>query len=142
MEIIKIIGLSLGSIAILFVLTKSNPISPTDKILSSNKMELMWTNSNNFKTNFLKSLIDMIKDVSNAKEINLINVREKLLAIDNKLKTSNVFYIHFIMKNKKKFSMILTSKQENHNIEHKLGTKLNMKLVDKILKLININIAN
>ena len=103
-------------------------------------MELLWKYSNNFKINFLNSLIDMIKDIENAKEDNLITARQGLINIDNKLTNANSFYIHFIMKNKKKFKLILTSKQEGHEIEHKLGSKINLKMVDEILKLIGLDI--
>lgn len=125
---------------ILRIITQSTPVSPTDKILSSNKMQFMWTTIKQFKANFLDTLVDMICDFENAQETNLISIRNNLLRIDDKLKESNVYYIHFMMKNKKKFKLILTSKKEEHNIEHKLGNKLNLKLIDKILKLMGLNI--
>ena len=123
---------------ILRVLTQSKPLSPTDKILSTNKTELLWVDVDDFKTKFLSNLITMVEDITNAKESTVISARETLLSIDRKISNYNTFYIHIFMFSKKKFKLVLTSKQEDHDIEYQLGNKFNLKLVDKILKLIDL----
>jgi len=125
---------------ILRVFTTKEKATIDDKILSSNKMEVLWTMVDNFKEKFLDKLFLLINDIQNATITNLITARAGLLEIDKKVTNPQIYYIHFIMKNKKKYTLVLTSKSENHDIEHKLGNKLNLKTVDKILNLINLKI--
>ena len=127
---------------LLRLLSESNPININDKILSSNTIKILWTNTDNLKKSLLNDLTQVIIDFANAKEDYLINIRNKLIDIDNKLGASNLFYIHFFIKKKNKYNLILTSKKENHDIEHNLGNKLNLKTIDKILKLIGQNVKD
>lgn len=122
------------------LLTASNPISPIDKILSSNTMHELHISENDFKKKLLNYLTEMIIDISNVKEKFLINIRDNLLDIDIRMSDSNVFYIFFEMKKPNRFQLYLTSKQEKHKKSYNLGNKLNLKMVDKILKLIGFNI--
>lgn len=127
---------------ILKVLSQNETVLPTDKILSSNKMEVLWTYIDNFKLKFFNSLVDVITDIENAKIKSLIEVRDNILKIDKKITNPRDYYIHIIMKSRKKYKLVLTSKQENHDIEHKLGSKLKLKTIDKILTLVGLSLKD